>query len=113
MKEATSDVLEKENITKYTSLDNPMDRGAWQATIHRVTKSQTRLKQLTMHTYALFGATVRDKIGTVDWRFILKNLEYGTGDFLVVQWVRILLSTSAGDTGSIPDLGKSHMPRSS
>ena len=47
---------------------------------------------------------MRDKIGTVDWRFILKNLEYGTGDFLVVQWVRILLSTSAGDTGSIPDL---------
>ena len=29
MKEATSDVLEKENITKHTSLDNPMDRGAW------------------------------------------------------------------------------------
>ena len=22
----------------------PMDRGAWQATVHRVTKSQTRLK---------------------------------------------------------------------
>ena len=104
MKEATSDVLEKENITKHTSLDNPMDRRAWQATIHRVTKSQTQLKQLTMHTQVPFGATVRDKIGTVDWRFILKNLEYGTGDFLVVQWVRILLSTSAGDTGSIPDL---------
>ena len=26
----------------------PMDRGAWQATVHRVTKSQTRLKQLSM-----------------------------------------------------------------
>ena len=87
MKEATSDVLEKENITKHThtSLDNPMDRGAWQATTHRVTKSQTRLKQLSVHTYTTFGATVRDKIGTVDWGFILKNLEYGTGDFLVVQ----------------------------
>ena len=24
-----------------------MDRGAWQATVHRVTKSQTRLKQLS------------------------------------------------------------------
>ena len=24
-----------------------MDRGAWQATIHRVTKSQTRLKSLS------------------------------------------------------------------
>ena len=26
-----------------------MDRGAWQATVHRVTKSQTRLKRLNMH----------------------------------------------------------------
>ena len=27
-----------------------MDRGAWQAIVHRVTKSQTQLKQLSMHT---------------------------------------------------------------
>ena len=27
-----------------------MDRGAWWATVHRITKSQTRLKQLNMHT---------------------------------------------------------------
>ena len=87
MKEATSDVLGKGNITKHThtSPDNPMDRGACQATTHRVTKSQTRLKQLSVHKYTTFGATVRDKIGMVDWGFILKNLEYGTGDFLVVQ----------------------------
>ena len=26
----------------------PMDRGAWQATVHKVTKSWTRLKQLSM-----------------------------------------------------------------
>ena len=26
-----------------------MDRGAWCATVHRVTKSWTRLKQLSMH----------------------------------------------------------------
>ena len=30
-----------------------MDRGAWQATVHRVTKSRTRLKRLgTAHTGA-------------------------------------------------------------
>ena len=28
----------------YSCLENPMDRGAWQATVHGVTKSQTRLK---------------------------------------------------------------------
>ena len=27
-----------------------MDRGAWWATVHRVAKSQTRLKRLGMHT---------------------------------------------------------------
>ena len=30
---------------------NPMDRGAWQATVHRVTKSQTGLKRLSMHAH--------------------------------------------------------------
>ena len=27
-------------------LENPMDRGAWQTAVHRVTQSQTRLKDL-------------------------------------------------------------------
>ena len=28
-----------------------MDKGAWQATVHGVTKSRTRLKGLSMHTH--------------------------------------------------------------
>ena len=32
-------------------LENPMDRGAWRATVHRVAKSQTRLKQLSVHAH--------------------------------------------------------------
>ena len=31
----------------YSCLENSKDRGAWQATVHRVTKSQTQLKQLS------------------------------------------------------------------
>ena len=31
------------NPLQYCCLENPMDRGAWWATIHGVTKSQTRL----------------------------------------------------------------------
>ena len=38
------------NPLQYYCLENPMDRGAWQATLHRVTKSQTRLKQPSMLT---------------------------------------------------------------
>ena len=30
-------------------LKNPMDRGDWQATAHRITQSWTQLKQLNMH----------------------------------------------------------------
>ena len=34
---------------QYSCLENPMGRGAWWATVHGITKSQTRLKQLSMH----------------------------------------------------------------
>ena len=29
------------NPLQYSSLENPMDRGAWRATVHRVTESDT------------------------------------------------------------------------
>ena len=32
------------NPLQYSCLVNPMDRGAWQAMVHEVAKSQTRLK---------------------------------------------------------------------
>ena len=32
------------NPLQYSCLENPMDRGAWQATAHTVAKSQTQLK---------------------------------------------------------------------
>jgi len=40
------------NPLQYSFLENPMDRGTWQATVHRVTKSQTWLKQLSAHMQA-------------------------------------------------------------
>ena len=33
----------------------PMDRGAWQATVHGVSKSWTRLKQVSTHAHNIFG----------------------------------------------------------
>ena len=38
------------NPFQYCCLENPMDRGAWR-TVHRVAKSQTQLKQLSMHAH--------------------------------------------------------------
>jgi len=37
----------------YSCLENPMDRGAWWAAVHRVAKSWTRLKQLSPHACIL------------------------------------------------------------
>ena len=34
---------------QYSCLENPWGRGPWWAMVHRVTKNQTRLKQLSMH----------------------------------------------------------------
>ena len=37
------------NPLQYSCLEDPMDRGAWWAAVHRVTKSWTQLKRLSMH----------------------------------------------------------------
>ena len=39
---------------QYSCLENPMDRGAWRATVHRAAKSQTQLKRLSMHVLHIF-----------------------------------------------------------
>ena len=35
------------NPLQYSCLENPMDGGAWQVTVHRVAKSWTQLKRLS------------------------------------------------------------------
>ena len=35
------------NPLQYSCLENPMDGGAWRATVHEVAKSQTRLSDFT------------------------------------------------------------------
>ena len=52
------DSLEKEMATHSSilALENPMDRGAWRATVHRVTKSRTRLSDFTsLHFHSPVG----------------------------------------------------------
>ena len=39
-----SPVEERGNLLQYSCLENPMDSGAWWATVHGVVKSQTRLE---------------------------------------------------------------------
>ena len=43
------DLLEEGMATlQYSCLENPMDRGAWQATVHRVAESD--MTEVTLHT---------------------------------------------------------------
>ena len=37
------------NPLQYSCLENPMDRGAWRATVHGVANSWTRLSDFTSH----------------------------------------------------------------
>ena len=58
------------NPFRYFCLGNPMDRGAWQAPVHGVAKSQTRLKRFGMHTHA--RARRKDPLASVPpraWRY--------------------------------------------
>ena len=36
---------------QYSCLEDPVDKGAWQATVHRVAQSQTRLQQHSTHAH--------------------------------------------------------------
>ena len=73
---------------QYSCLENPMDRGAWWATVHRVTKSQTRLKQLSTHSH-IHGYTTRASQVVL----VIKNLPTNAGDIR--------------DASSIPGSGRS------
>ena len=42
------------NRLQCSCLENPKDRGAWQAMVRSVTKGQTGLKWLSIHTHVLF-----------------------------------------------------------
>ena len=37
---------ENGNILQYSCLENPMDRGVWQATVYKVTQNQAQLSNL-------------------------------------------------------------------
>ena len=50
------------NPLQYSCLENPMDRGAWWATVHGVAKSKTRLKRLSTHIIVLKDCFMEKRI---------------------------------------------------
>ena len=94
---------------QYSCLENPMERGAWWATVHRVAKSRTQLKQLSMHFFFLFF--FKFKFIYFNWRLI--TLQYCIGSATHQQQGfpdgsdGKASACNAGDPGgSIPGLGR-------
>ena len=49
------------NPLQYSCLENPMDGGAWWASVHGVAQSWTQLKQFSMHAYTT-GSEITHRI---------------------------------------------------
>ena len=78
---------------QYSCLENPMDRGAWPATVHRVAQSWTRLKRLS-------SSSSSKQIGDRDFNTLLYEDFPGGSDCKASAY-------NAGDPSSIPWLGRS------
>ena len=46
------DPLEEEMTIQYSYLQNPMDRGAWQAAVHRIAKELDTTEQVTLSLHS-------------------------------------------------------------
>ena len=57
------------NPLQYFCLENPIDRGAWWATVHGVTESWTQLKQLSMQTPEVSDNNVMGTKEEIKWGF--------------------------------------------
>ena len=64
------------NPLQYSRLEDPMDRGAWWATVHGVAKSRTRLSDLT-HGHQL--CFIRGGLSIPITAFIFKQVPPGGG----------------------------------
>ena len=96
---------------QYSCLENPMDRGAWQATVHRVTKSWTWLKQPSMHTwsdYTSFRFHFAEYLGFVFYlsSHYFPSSRHPTGITAVHNKESALNAGDTGETGLIPGSGK-------
>ena len=71
------------NLLRYSCLENLMDRGAWRAKVHRVTKSWTRLKWLSVHACVISWFLLVKNLGMV----FLGVLLLGHSKVLIKVWV--------------------------
>ena len=111
------------NPPQYSCLENPMDRGAWQATVHWVTKSQTWLStRATPYTHKWQNHAYFPDVDTVSVVLIILHKviylrSWGTQILeTCLPWTSLDIpggtdskasGYNVGDPGSIPGLGRS------
>ena len=96
------------NPLQYSCLENPVDRGAWWAAVHRVAQSWTQLKQLsssssicsilkTVLKTCLFPETLRVKV-TNTWKYLPDEVDHPCqlGDFIYVYRRKMALTEWGG-----------------
>ena len=74
------------NPLQYSCLENPMDRGAWRATAHGLTKSQIWLSD--QHTNSLFQDPFSSELFSM---FSFRNIAEESVAEMVKEWLSIFL----------------------
>ena len=69
---------------QYSCLENPMDRGAWEGMVHRILKSQTRLKRFSTQHYVTFRCHVSE--APPGWGSFSDFLVFDDFDSFEEQW---------------------------
>ena len=84
------------NPVQYSYLENPMDRGAWRATVHGVTKRRTQLththQPTHIHTHTHTRTRARGRAGRgFDWEFGIRSYE-----LMCMEWInnKVLLHSA-------------------
>ena len=77
------------NPLQYSRLENPMDRGAWQAIIHEVSMNQTRVKQLSIQSHTLNKAkqTVFCFLEFADWKGRETLVKSPWKEWKITNWI--------------------------
>ena len=69
------------NSLEYSCQENPRDRGAWWATVHRVTKSLTGLKQISMQEL---------HITHHQWNYLHGDIRAGSNNYIYFGLIKHL-----------------------
>ena len=72
------------NSLQYSCLENPMERRAWQAIVHGLAKSQTRL---STHSHSLMLAPTKAGRGSSQTLLRMWPPNHKTENFPVTQWL--------------------------